>query len=42
MEVADEIVSARRDWNDKPRQKQMMKKVTVDTFGVDYPEPEKV
>ena len=42
MEVADEIVSTRRDWNDKPRQKQMMKKVTVDTFGVEYPEPEKV
>lgn len=42
MEVADKIVSTRRDWNDKPRQKQMMKKVTVDTFGVDYPEPEKV
>lgn len=42
MEVADEIVSTRRDWNDKPRQKQMMKKVTVETFGVDYPEPEKV
>ena len=42
IEVADEIVSVRRDWNDKPRQKQMMKKVTVDTFGVDYPEPEKV
>lgn len=42
MDVADQIVSARRDWNDKPRQKQMMKKVTVDTFGVEYPEPEKV
>lgn len=42
IEVADEIVSVRRDWNDKPRQKQMMKKVTVETFGVVYPEPEKV
>ncbi len=42
MEVADKIVSARRDWNDKPRQKQMMKKVTVETFGVAYPEPETV
>ena len=42
MEVADAIVSAKRDWNDKPRQPQRMKKVTVDTFGVDYPEPEKV
>ena len=42
MEVADRIVEAKRDWNDKPRQPQRMKKVTVDTFGVDYPEPEKV
>ena len=42
MEVADAIVNAKRDWNDKPRQPQRMKKVTMDTFGVDYPEPEKV
>ena len=42
MEVADAIVNAKLDWNDKPRQPQRMKKVTVDTFGVDYPEPEKV
>ena len=42
MDVADAIVNAKRDWNDKPRQPQRMKKVTVDTFGVDYPEPEKV
>ena len=42
MEVADAIVAVRTDWNDRPRQEQRMKKVTVDTFGVDYPEPEKV
>ena len=42
MEVADAIVAPKRDWNDKPRQPQRMKKVTVETFGVDYPEPEKV
>ena len=41
MEVADAIVNTKRDWNDKPRQPQRMKKVTVETFGVDYPEPEK-
>ena len=40
--LADAIVNTKRDWNDKPRQPQRMKKVTVDTFGVDYPEPEKV
>ena len=42
MEVADEIVSAKRDWNDRPRVDQRMKKVTVETFGVEYPEPAKV
>ena len=40
MEIADAIVSCKTDWNDRPREKQVMKKVTVDTFGVDYPEPE--
>ena len=42
METADAIVDADRDWNDKPKKAQKMKKVTVDTQGVDYPEPEKV
>ena len=42
METADTIVSAKRDWNDRPKQPQRMKKVTVDTQGVDYPAPEKV
>ncbi len=42
MEVADTIVSTKRDWNDRPRQEQKMKKVTVDTFGAAYPEPETV
>ncbi|MBD5098513.1 MAG: peptidylprolyl isomerase [Clostridiales bacterium] len=42
METADAIVSAKRDWNDRPKKEQKMKKVTVDTQGVDYPAPEKV
>ena len=42
MEIADAIVSGKTDWNDRPREKQMMKKVTVDTFDVNYPAPEKV
>ena len=42
MEVADAIVSAKTDWNDRPREEQKMKKVTVETFGVAYPEPEKI
>ena len=39
MDVADAIVSADRDGNDKPFEDQVMKSVTVDTFGVDYGEP---
>mgnify|MGYP000909990582 CR=1 FL=1 len=42
MEVADEIVKAKRDYNDKPLEDQKMVKVTVDTFGETYDEPEKV
>jgi len=42
MENVDRIANTRTDYSDRPRQKQMMKKVTVETFGVDYPEPEKV
>ena len=41
IEVVDKIASVRTDYNDKPRTPQVMKKVTVDTFGVDYPEPVK-
>ncbi len=42
MEVADAIVNSQRDPSDKPLVPQRMKSVTVDTFGVDYPEPETV
>ena len=42
MEVADAIVSADRDRSDRPYNDQRMKHVTVETFGVEYPEPEKV
>ncbi len=40
-EVVDKICAVRTDYNDKPRTPQVMKKVTVETFSVDYPEPEK-
>ena len=43
MDVADAIVYADRDVRtDRPRKDQRMKSVTVETFGVDYPAPEKV
>ena len=41
IEVVDRICSVRTDYNDKPRIPQVMKKVTVETFGSDYPEPVK-
>ncbi|MCC8029580.1 MAG: peptidylprolyl isomerase [Lachnospiraceae bacterium] len=41
MDVVNKIASARTDWGDKPLEKQMMRQVTVETFGADYPEPEK-
>ena len=42
LETADAIVSAKRDWNDRPKKDQRIKKATVDTQGVDYPAPERV
>ena len=42
IEAADTIVSTKRDYNDKPLADQRMKTVTVETFGVEYPEPEKM
>lgn len=42
MDAADKIVSARRDRSDRPKEDQTMIKVTVETFGKDYPTPEKM
>ena len=41
MEEVDRIVALPRDAQDRPRQPQRMLKVSVDTFGADYPEPDK-
>lgn len=41
IEAVDNICAVRTDYNDKPRTPQRMKTVTVETFGVDYPEPVK-
>ncbi|NLB29746.1 MAG: peptidylprolyl isomerase [Clostridiales bacterium] len=40
--VLDEIVETEADGNDRPLSEQRMKSVTIDTFGTDFPEPEKV
>ena len=42
MEVVDKIAETVTDSTDRPKEEQKMKKVTVDTFGEDYPEPEKM
>lgn len=42
MDVVDEIADEYTDPYDKPFYDQIMKSVTVETFGVDYPEPKKV
>ena len=42
LDVVDKIAGARTDFNDKPRQDQKMKKVSVETFGVEYPAPDRL
>ena len=41
MEVVDEIATVKTDWSDRPYEEQKMKKVTAETFGVQYDEPKK-
>ena len=41
MDVVNEIAECDTDFSDKPLDPQVMKSVTVETFGVDYGEPEK-
>ncbi len=41
MDVVDEIASV-KTFRDSPYEKQVMKTVTVDTFGEEYPEPVKI
>lgn len=42
MDVVDEIAECDTDFADKPLDPQVMKSVTVETFGVEYSEPEKM
>ena len=39
METVDAIASVKTDYHDKPLSEQKMKKVTAETFSVQYPEP---
>ena len=42
MDVVNRIAETKTDFSDRPLDDQVMKSVTVDTFGVEYPEPEKL
>ena len=42
MDVVDRIATTATDYMDRPLEEQKIEKMSVDTFGVDYPEPEKV
>ena len=42
IENVDKIAGVAVDYNDRPEQEQKMAKVTVETFGVEYPQPEKM
>ena len=41
MDVVNKIAETATDYSDRPLETQRMKKVTVDTMGTEYPEPEK-
>ena len=41
LDIVNKIAECATDYMDKPLEPQVMKKVTVETFGVHYPEPEK-
>ena len=42
MDVVNRIAECRTGANDRPLEPQVMKKLTVETFGVEYPEPKHV
>ncbi len=41
MDVVNRIAETATDYSDRPLEDQIMKTVTVDTFDVEYPEPER-
>ncbi len=42
MEIVDKIAQTPTDFRDRPMTPQVMKSVTADTFGTEYPDPETV
>lgn len=41
MDVVNKIAEVDTDYNDRPMEEQKIKSMIVETFGIDYPEPEK-
>lgn len=41
MDAVNRIAETATDYSDRPMESQVMKTVTVDCFGIEYPEPEK-
>ena len=42
QDIVDKIAEVATDYSDRPIENQTIKSITVDTQGVDYPEPEKL
>ena len=42
LDIVDKIAMTATDYRDRPLQEQKIRSMTVETFGTDYPEPEKV
>lgn len=42
LDVVNKIAEKDTDYNDRPLEEQKLKSVTVECFGVEYPEPEKL
>ena len=42
LDVVDKIACVRTDYSDRPMEDQRIASMTVETFGIDYPEPEKI
>lgn len=42
MDIVNKIAETATDYSDRPLEEQKLKKVTVDTMGVEYPAPERV
>ncbi len=41
MDIVDKIAETNTDYSDRPMEEQKIKSVTVETFDVEYPEPQK-